>query len=239
MAPLSPASDCGRVPSGAPVLQRWLEAGHRLGNHTSGHVDLNDADPDTWSAAARACDAFLRRLTGESALFFRYPYLHRGPTAERYRAGRETLEALGSTVAPVTINTGDWVLDDAYVAALRAGDEARAETIAGAYLEHVVRAARHYRSVARERVGRDVTHVLLLHANALLAHHLDPLLTRLADEGFRFVALDSALRDPVYALEDDYVGAEGLSWLYRIPPAIPHAQSWDDEEIARLRRVAR
>ncbi|MBW3552548.1 MAG: polysaccharide deacetylase family protein [Gemmatimonadetes bacterium] len=231
--------NCGRVQPGAPILGAWLDAGQALGNHTSEHMDLNRAEPAAWAADARECDAFLRELTGESSLPFRYPYLHRGPTAERLRAGRAVLEALGSTVAPVTIDTGDWIIDDAYVAALEAGDDARARAIADAYLAHVTRAARHYRQVAEERLGRDVPHILLLHANALLAEQLDALLTRLEQEGFRFVPLERALEDPVYALEDDYIGPDGLSWLYRIPPATPDAAAWDNAEAAALRALIR
>ena len=238
-APATGFVNCGRVEPGAPVLRQWLDAGHALGNHTSEHMDLNRADPEAWAADARGCDAFLRDLTGATSLPFRYPYLHRGPTLARYRAGRAVLEALGSTIAPVTIDTGDWILDDAYVAALDAGDHARAGTIARAYLDHVARAARHYRDVAEERLGRDIPHILLLHANGLLAEQLDALLTRLQREGFRFVPLERALEDPVYALEDDYFGPDGISWLYRIPPATPEASAWDAAEAAALRELIR
>ena len=238
-APATGFVNCGRVSAGATVLQMWMDAGHRLGNHTQQHLDLNYADPSSWAADAERCDQVLRDLTGAESLTFRYPYLHRGPTPERYEAGRRALTSLGTVVAPVTINTGDWILDDAYVAALRGSDEALAEAITSAYVDHVARAAGHYRNVARERVGRDVAHILLLHANALLADQLSRVLSRLEEEGFRFVPLETALRDPVYALEDDYIGPEGLSWLYRIAPATPSAQAWDTEEAARLREVIR
>jgi peptidoglycan-N-acetylglucosamine deacetylase len=231
--------NCDRVQAGAPVLRRWLEAGHTLGNHTSSHLDLNEADPGAWAEDARSCDAFLRDLTGDDRLPFRYPYLHRGHSPERYRAGRQVIEELGSPIAPITIETLDWVMVAGYVAALRAGDGARASRIADAYLEHVIAASRHYRRVAEERVGRDVAHIILLHANALLAHHLDEMLRRLAAEGFRFIPLETALQDPVYDLDDDYLGRDGLSWLYRIPPATPEAIQWDRTEMARLRDLAR
>lgn len=238
-APAAGFVNCGRVSAGTPVLRLWLETGHELGNHTEHHLDLNRADPAEWAAEVRSCDRFLRELTGESSLTFRYPYLHRGPTVARYQAGRDVISELGSVIAPVSIDTGDWLLDDAYVEALRAEDEVRAEAIATAYVEHVVRAAAHYREVAGERVGREVAHVLLLHANALAADRLEPLLDRLAGDGFRFVSLAEALRDPVYDQEDDYIGPEGLSWLYRIPPATPEAQAWDDAEAEELRRLVR
>lgn len=238
-APATGYVNCGRVAPGAPVLRRWLEAGHELGNHTAEHLDLNYADPAVWAADAERCHRFLRELTGADSLTFRYPYLHRGDTAERYRAGRDALDGLGATIVPVTINTGDWILDDAYVAARRAGDQTRARAIRDAYVAHVARAANHYREVAAERVGREIAHILLLHANALLADELDAVLARLRQEGFRFVSLGAALRDPVYALTDDYIGPEGLSWLYRIPPAIPSARAWDMAEAAALREIIR
>jgi peptidoglycan-N-acetylglucosamine deacetylase len=231
--------NCDRVQAGAPVLRRWLDAGHQLGNHTAGHLDLNAADPATWAADARTCDAFLRNLTGEESLPFRYPYLHRGQTAERYQAGRDVIAEMGSAIAPVTIETLDWVMDTRYVAALRANDDKRARAIADAYLQHIVRATRHYQGVAEERVGRDVAHIMLLHANALLAHQLDAMLTRLRQEGFRFISLDAALHDPVYGLPDDYLGRLGLSWLYRIPPAAPDAFEWDRAARDRLRALVR
>ncbi len=231
--------NCDRVPPGAPVLRRWLQAGHQLGNHTSGHLDLNRADPAAWAADAMSCDAFLRELTGHDAIPFRYPYLHRGHTVERYRVGRETIDAMSAPVAPVTIESLDWVMNNDYVAALQAGDQARARTIADAYIDHILRASSHYQQVAGERLGRDVAHIILLHANALLAHNLRHLLRLLAQEGFRFITLEAALRDPVYHLDDDYLGPLGISWLYRIPPAAPELFQWDRAERDRLRALAR
>ncbi|HZW16435.1 MAG TPA: polysaccharide deacetylase, partial [Brevundimonas sp.] len=33
--------------------------------------------------------------------------------------------------------------------------------------------------------------------------------------GYRFVTLDEALADPIYSHADDYVRANGVSWLHR------------------------
>lgn len=229
--------DCDRVQPGAPVLRLWLDAGMRLGNHGAGHLDLNEAPPEEWVAEARRCHAFVQELTGDSVVYFRYPYLHRGATPARYAAGRDAVADLGATVASVTIDTSDWILAAAYGDALRAGDAARAEAIGEALVEHVARQARHYRQVAREKVGRDIAHVLLLHANALEAEYIDDVIERLRAEGFRFVPLAEALEDPVYDRPDDYIGPEGLSWLYRMEPATPEMRAWDDREAARLRAM--
>ncbi len=229
--------DCDRVQPGTPVLRLWLDAGMRLGNHGAAHLDLNEAAPSAWIAEARRCHAFIQELTGDSIVFFRYPYLHRGPTLERYTAARDAVAAMGAVVAPVTIDTSDWILAAAYGDAIRAGDEERAEAIGAALVEHVARQAAHYREVAREKFGRDIAHILLLHANALEADYIDEVLERVRAEGFRFVPLEEALQDPVYDRPDDYIGPEGLSWLYRMEPGTPEMRAWDDAEARRLREM--
>jgi peptidoglycan/xylan/chitin deacetylase (PgdA/CDA1 family) len=234
-APAAGFVDCGRVDAGAPALRLWLQAGQLLGNHTSNHVDLDRVEPAVWIGAARSCDRYLRGLTGDSVIYFRYPYLHRGRTAARYQAARQALAELGEPIAPVTIVTLDWLLAAAYGDALRAHDSARARAIGAELVEHVARTAAHYQEVARERVGHDVAHILLLHANALVADYLDQVLARLRADGFRFVALPRALEDPVYARPDDYIGPQGISWLYRFEPAAPELAAWDKAEEARLR----
>lgn len=229
--------NCGRVPGAEPLVRRWLDAGLMLGNHTTAHLDLNDAPLDAWLADARSCDERVKEISGESLVWFRYPYLHQGPTAERQDASLALLDELGSPIAHVTIDTSDWVLAVAYGEAVQSGDSASASAIGDAFVEHVERAFEHYRDVAREKAGRDVPHVLLLHANLLVADHVGALIDRLRSEhGIRFVTLGAAQRDSVYALPDEYMGPDGLSWLYRMPPATPEMAAWDDAEEQRLRR---
>jgi peptidoglycan-N-acetylglucosamine deacetylase len=228
-------ANCDRAAPGAPLLRRWLDAGLELGNHSAAHLDLNRAPLAQWLADVRRCDAFLRTLTGAERLWFRYPFLHQGPTPERQAAALALLEELDAPVAHVTINTADWLLAVAFSRAVAAGDEGRAAAVADAFVDHVLRTTAHYQQVARDRMGRDVAHVLLLHANLLVAEHVGTLLDRLRAQGFRFVTLEAAQRDPVYAAPDDYTGGAGLSWLYRMAPAMPELQAWDDAEARRLR----
>jgi peptidoglycan-N-acetylglucosamine deacetylase len=228
-------ANCGRLRRDSPVLRAWLDAGMSIGNHTDQHLDLHRAPLDGWLRDARSCDRFLRDVTGDPFLFFRYPYLHEGHTPERWHAARDLLRELDSPVAHVTLDTSDWVIAGAYVRAIRHGDERRATEIADAFVEHVVRVLRHYEGVAGDRVGRPVRHIMLLHVNALVADHLDALLRRLAAEGVEFIPLEAALEDPVYRLPNDYFGPEGLSWLYRFEPAAPELAAWDAEQIALLR----
>jgi peptidoglycan/xylan/chitin deacetylase (PgdA/CDA1 family) len=230
--------NCGRTSPDDPVLKAWLEAGMKLGNHTDDHLSLNTAETADWIAGARNCQDVLRELTGGAVVPFRYPFLQRGQTPESYGAARSALDSLDAPVAPVTIDTSDWILATAYIDALRSGDEERRRAVGDALVEHVARQAAHYREVARERVGRDVAHVLLLHANAVEADYLDAVLQRLRTDGYDFISLESAMKDPVYRLKDDYLGPAGRSWLYRIEPAMPELAEWDDAEADRLKRLS-
>jgi peptidoglycan/xylan/chitin deacetylase (PgdA/CDA1 family) len=229
--------NCARAGTGAPTLRLWHDAGLEIGNHTAAHLDLNDAPLDAWLRDARSCHEFVQRLTGASRVWFRYPYLHQGPTAERQAAALALLDELDSPIAHVTIDNSDWILAVAYGQAVAARDTARAAAIAHAFVDHILRATTHYQEVARQKVGRDVPHVLLLHANLLVADNIGTLLDRLSGEhGFSFVSVADAQSDPVYTLGDGYTGPDGLSWLYRMEPATPELKAWDDAEARRLRQ---
>ena len=102
-------------------------------------------------------------------------------------------------------------------------------------VEHIVAATRHTREVARRKLGRDVDHILLLHASTLVADNLDAVLSALEAQGFEFISLEEALRDPVYQRPDSYLGSKGVSWLYRIDPLSEADVAWDDAEADRLR----
>jgi peptidoglycan/xylan/chitin deacetylase (PgdA/CDA1 family) len=234
-APALGFANCDRVESGAPLLRMWLDAGLEIGNHTAAHLDLNDAPLEDWLSDVRSCHAMVRDLAPGDPVWFRYPFLHQGPTSERQEAALAVLHELDSPIAHVTIDNSDWILAVAYGEAARRGDVERAAAIGEAFVEHIIRATRHYRQVAREKAGRDVPHVLLLHANLLVADHVATLLDRLRADGFRFVRVEVAQRDSIYDRPDEYTGTGGLSWLYRMAPATPGMATWDEAEAQRLR----
>ena len=236
-APVTGFVVCQRLHASPDALAEWIARQQPLANHSTTHVAPESLSEEAWRADVQGCRDELAALTGAPPRYFRYPMLRTGETRARRDAGFAVLEELGQVRAPVSVDTSEWVLAAPYAEALRAGDEARAASIAEAYVAHLRRAARHYRAVARERVGRDIAHILLLHANALAADHLQRVLAMLRQEGFRFVSLEEALSDPVYAMPDDWVDPVGASWLYRLAPATPEAWGWDrgQEEAMRAR----
>lgn len=229
-APATAFVICGKEASQLDMLKRWQSKGVELGNHTTRHIALDRLAFSEWTEDVGGCGDTLTRITGTKPTWFRYPFLRSGRTSALRDQSKAWLVDHGYTIAPVSIDTSDWVLNQQYV---KANEGARLE-IGRRFVEHMLRATEHYEEVSRDRFGRRVKHVLLFHANALVADHLSALLQALRGRGARFISLKSALGDPVYALPDDYAGPVGMSWLYRIAPARPDAWTWDDDETKRL-----
>ncbi len=93
------------------------------------------------------------------------------------------------TIAPVSMDTSDWVLNPRYI---KAAEGARAE-LGRRFMEHMLCAAEHYKELSQDRFGRQVKHVLLFHANALVSDYLGALLQALKAKGARFISLGEAL----------------------------------------------
>lgn len=228
---------CAGIAPDAALLRMWLERGMSLGNHSESHRDLNSAPLEVWLADVRTCDARLRDIVGGPVRYFRYPMLHQGSTPERRDAALELLGQLDTEIAHVSVDNSEFMLSRPYEAALSAGDSVEARRIGRLLVDHITEAVGHAQDVARRKVGRDVDHILLLHATLLVSNQIGVLLDALAADGFRFITLEEALGDPVYQLPDDYTGRAGLSWLYRIEPASPEDAEWDAERARMIREV--
>lgn len=203
------------------ALRLWQRAGAAIGNHTTTHRSVDETGPDeAWWTDVRSCDARLRSVVGAPVRYFRFPFLRYGKTvADRDRAASQ-LASLGYAIAHVTAATSEWLLAKDYDEAVARGDAALEKEIVAAYVEHMRETLDAARAVARDKTGGEVAQITLFHVNGLAADHLTDVLVDLRGAGWRFVSLDEALADPVYARPDAYAGGCGCSWLARIPPAL-------------------
>jgi peptidoglycan/xylan/chitin deacetylase (PgdA/CDA1 family) len=226
----------GRTELSAPDLRRildlWLDAGADLGNHTWAHADLNRMPVADYEEGILKADAVLRPIVearGKKLEFFRYPMLHAGPRAETKRAIAEFLAAHHYRNAPVTFDDSDYMFAAAYV---RPELRARVTREYIPYLESVV-AFFERRSV--EVVGGEFPQILLLHANELNSRMMPDILAMFRRRGYRFVALDEALRDDAYRLPEKYVGPGGFSWIHRwsMTKGMPNKGEPDEPEWVR------
>jgi hypothetical protein len=70
-----------------------------------------------------------------------------------------------------------------------------------------------FEGVSRRLIGREIPQILLLHANSLNADRFGAVAEALVQRGYRFVSVAQALKDPVYRLPDEFVGAPSNSWF--------------------------
>lgn len=206
-------------PRRVELLERWLEAGHELGNHGYDHLDLHRVDPDVWLADVLRGERVIRPLVearGGKLRWFRHPFLHTGLSAEVQERTAHALEEHGYRIAPVTVDNGEWIYARAYADAWNRGDEAVEEHLGRDYVRYMLEVVDFYEAQSRKILGELVPQVLLIHAYAMNADWLDPLLTALEKRGYRWVTLGEALEHPAYGRPiDGYVGPGGISWLQR------------------------
>lgn len=213
------------------VLDVWLDAGLEMGNHTFSHINIHRntveaylADVDRGAPVTRA----VLEERGRTLRFFRHPFLFTGETPEKRAAISAGLAERGYTVAPVTIDNNDWMFAAVYRQA--AGDEALMTRIGEAYVAHMITVLDHWEPYSAELAGgREPAQVLLLHANTLNRDWYPQVHAVYLARGYRFVTLDEALTDPLYTHADDYVKANGVSWLHRWTFSEGRSIRWEPE----------
>ena len=205
-------------PRRVALLQRWLDAGLELGNHGYSHLDLNATPLDAFEADVTKGEAITRRLAAERGRplrFFRHPFLHTGRDLETRAQFGRFLAAHGYRVAPVTIDNDEYLFAGAYDRASARGAREDAARVAAAYVPYMEAKVAYFERNARDLFGRDIRHVLLVHANMLNADRFGDLASMFERRGYRFIPLDRALEDSAYQAEDTYVGSGGITWLHR------------------------
>ncbi len=200
------------------LLEEWFSRGHELGNHSYSHPSLYTTPLADYEADVLRGERALRPLLAgfeSEPRYFRHPFLNTGPTVEIRDAFVEFLRLHRYRVAPVTIDSDEWIYARAYDVALDDGDRELSKRLVAGYLEYMADVFTYYEAQSEALLGRPIRHILLAHANRLNAEAGDELLAALAERGYRFVTLDEALEDPAYALPDEYAGRGGIAWLHR------------------------
>ena len=200
------------------LLQRWIDAGFELGNHTYSHVNFNQVSLEEMEDETIRGEVVTRSLlaaVGKPERYFRYPYLFTGPTQELKETFEAFLRSRGYKNAPVTVDNADYMFNDILHEALVQKDLKLAEQTKREYLQFAQTEIAYFEEASRKLCGREIPQVFLMHDNEINTETLDEVLGLLAKRGYEFVTLDEALEDPAYATPDQFVGAAGISWIDR------------------------
>jgi len=206
--------DEGRV----NLLRLWVAAGFELGNHSYSHPDLHQTPLEEYQANVLRGGRVTRQLLAEHRKepeYFRHPFLHTGTDIEKKHAFEAFLIEHEYRVAPVSIDNSEWIFARAYDLAMQTDNAALASTVGGEYVEYMLKMFAFYEDQSQQLFGRNIDHVLLVHANELNSAWFGVLADRLVDRGYEFISLSEALEDPAYDSPDTYTGPGGITWLHR------------------------
>ena len=182
------------------ILEHWIAAGHRLGNHTFGHLDVDRAGPEAFLADVERNEPVIARYGGaEPDRLFRYPYLHEGATPIERDTVRPALRERRYQIVPVTVDFYDWAWNEMYVRCL--GNPGAVDGLTRSFRETALRTLDWSEKTANMLVQRPIRQILLLHVSALVALTLDDLLSAYEKKGVRFIPVREALEDPVYGID--------------------------------------
>ena len=200
------------------LLERWLERGYELGNHTFSHTNYHITPLSKYAEEIIQGEQItgpLMQQHQQTLTYFRHPYLRIGRTKAYHDSLRQFLRERQYQEAPVTIDNDDYLFAKAYHNALVEQDTALMQQIGDEYVRYMEDKLIHFERAAEILEGRPIKQILLLHANKLNADYLDELAAMYQRRQYTFISLKEALTDPAYRQEITAYGDWGISWLDR------------------------
>lgn len=200
------------------LLRMWLDAGLELGNHTFSHRSLNQIDREVYQADLLKGEKITKELLaakGKKMRFFRHPFLQTGRSLEIKVAFDKFLAEHGYTIAPVSFDNGDYIFSRAYDLAFDKGDKKLMKQVGDAFVPYMEAKLEYWERQSVKIFGREIAQTLLIHANFVNSDYFDDLAAMFKKRGYKFVTLETALKDEAYRLPDKFTGGGGISWLHR------------------------
>jgi peptidoglycan/xylan/chitin deacetylase (PgdA/CDA1 family) len=200
------------------LLSTWTDHGLELGNHTFTHPDYNNTPFKIYSGGIIKGEKITRELlkkAGKELTYFRHPFLHVGDTKEKADSLTNFLKEHDYTVAPVTLDNDEYLFALAYHRTKMKNDIKLANQIGQDYIVYMEKKLKYYETQSKNLFGRNIRHILLIHANLLNSDYIDALAAMFQKNNYDFISLGEALEDPAYQTEVTRFGRWGISWIDR------------------------
>ena len=200
------------------IVKSWLDSGIELGNHTYSHKSANVVPVDEFEKDIIHGETTVRKLMTERGMklrYFRYPFLMTGRSLEVKNEIAKFLSDHNYMNAPVTIDNSEWIFSVAFDKARMLNDTVLMNKVGQEYIGYMKAKFQYYERQSVKLFGRLINQILLIHSNRLNSYYFNTLCSMIKDLGYRFIALDEALKDPAYSTRDTFTGRRGISWLDR------------------------
>ena len=183
---------------GTTILREWITYGLDLGNHTYSHPDINELSPEQIEQEILGADSAIGPLmaqAGKKFSFFRFPFNHTGDTKLKHDEIAAFLAHHGYRVATCTIDTSDYIFNNAYVRMLARNDASSARRLREEYLAYTSREIDYYGGLSKQVLGYEPPEVMLLHDNRLNADVIEGILRLFEKKQYKSVSLEAAQSD--------------------------------------------
>ena len=200
------------------LLKNWINAGFDLGNHTYSHKSANVVSVDEYREEIVKGETIIKILLaekGKKIKYFRHPFLHTGLSLENRDMIVNFIKSRGYEVAPVTIDNSEWLFAAAYGIAYNKGEKEMMKKIGGEYISYMNKKIEYYEGRSNALFGRNINHILLIHANRLNSDYYSQLCEMIRKRNYEFISVDEAMKDKAYETKDSFVKNSGISWIDR------------------------
>ncbi|UII31853.1 polysaccharide deacetylase family protein [Fulvivirga ulvae] len=209
----------GEIDRRSEVLSAWARRDKlTLGNHTFSHPSFHDTKLEDFKSEVLKGEIITRMIldeVGKPLRYFRFPFNSAGSDSTSKASFEKFLEEKGYVIAPMTVESSDYIFNTLYKKAKKEGDKKQMNKVSQAYLHHTDTLFEFFENMALETQGRSIPHIFLGHVNELHADIMPQLVGLLKKRGYTIISLDEAMKDEVYQQKDPYVGKWGFSWMHR------------------------
>jgi len=200
------------------LLKVWLNNGFELGNHTYSHFSYHNTPFSTYTEDIIKGEKVSKPLSEQYSLpyrYFRHPFLRLGLRKTHHDSLTAFLHQHHYEEAPVSVDNEDYLFAKAYAIASKKKDKALMKKIGLDYVDYMMEKLAYFEGRSEALLGRNIRHILLIHANKINADYFSLLAERMKAKGYTFVSMERALEDPAYKTEITKYGNYGISWLDR------------------------
>ena len=188
-------------------LEQFRQAGFMLGNHTYSHYNLNHMSAKQYIADIDRADQILAPILTEPK-YFRYPYLAEGNKKTKQKV-YAYLNAHHYIIAPVTIDSKDFEFNEMTYKVPFHSRIDYIQKLKPRYLAYIWKQTLKAENQAKEQ---NTKQILLIHANILNSYLLGDILEMYQKNGYKFISLTEALKNPaselIFPASQESVGTE-------------------------------
>jgi hypothetical protein len=186
-----------------PELQaEWLNSGNLLGNMGYERAAARKAGTKEFLEGLSRTDQLLESVSKGSLArkkYFRHPHPKSIGQNQDRLAVDAYLKGHGYVTTPATIQSPDRLFAQIYCGALADGNVACVSLVKASFFSLLLDQTTRARAEATRAAGRDIKHILVVHANQLTCDTLGEMLNWFRGLGARFIPIDEALSDSYYS----------------------------------------